>query len=108
MSRVAINRNTDIKEGIWGALDLLDDLANLFQGKYVAIKPNDTWASPDDTTACTQADSVAAVIQYVKKYNPSRIVVTGGSGAAETDDVFSILGIDKVIQREKVEFFDFN
>jgi uncharacterized protein (DUF362 family) len=51
---------------------------------------------------------VEAVIQYVKKFNPSRIVVSGGAGAAETDEVFALLGIDKVIQSEKVEFFDHN
>jgi uncharacterized protein (DUF362 family) len=108
MSKAAIQRNANVKEGIWGALDSLGDLKDLFRGRYVAIKPNDTWASPDDATAVTQADSVEAVIQYVKKYNPSRIIVSGGAGAAETDEVFSLLGIDKVIKREKVEFFDHN
>ncbi|MDD5700966.1 MAG: DUF362 domain-containing protein [Dehalococcoidales bacterium] len=108
MSRAAIVRSAKVKDGIWHALDMLDNLSALFQGKYVAIKPNDTWASSNDTTACTQADSVEAVIQYVKKFNPSRIVVSGGAGAAETDEVFALLGIDKVIQSEKVEFFDHN
>lgn len=108
MSKVAISRSEKVKEGIWEALDSLDNLADLFRDKFVAIKPNDTWASSGDTTACTQADTVAAVIQYVKKYRPSRIVVSGGAGAAETDEVFALLGIDRVIQKENVEFFDHN
>jgi uncharacterized protein (DUF362 family) len=107
-SIVGISRKETIKEGIWEALDMLENLSGLIGGKYVAVKPNDTWASSQDKTACTQADSVEAVIRYVKRYNPSRIVVSGGSGAAETDEVFAILGIDKVIKREGVEFFDHN
>jgi len=108
MSKVAITRNINVGEGIREALDLLDGLPELFRNKYIAIKPNDTWASLDDITACTQADSVEAVIRYVIKHNPSRIVVSGGAGAAETDEVFALLGIDKVIEREGVEFFDHN
>ncbi len=61
MSIVAITRSVNVKEGVWEALGLLDGLEELFQDKYVAIKPNDTWASAEDTTACTQADTVAAL-----------------------------------------------
>jgi uncharacterized protein (DUF362 family) len=66
MSRVAVKRSAEVKEGIGDALDLLANFTDLSQGKYVAIKPNDTWASPDDTIACPQAESVASVIQYAK------------------------------------------
>lgn len=107
-SKVAIVQNQDIGEAIRDALELLDGISVLFEGKHVAIKPNDTWASKDDLTACTQADSVRAMIQYVKRYNQEKITVTGGAGAAETDDVFELLGIDKVIEEEDVEFFDHN
>jgi uncharacterized protein (DUF362 family) len=108
MSGVAIVRNKNIQDGIWEALNLLEDLSPILKGKHVAIKPNDTWASADDTTAVTQADSVEAVVRYVKRFGPSKITVTGGSGAAETHEVFSLLGIDRVIQRERVEYFDHN
>jgi uncharacterized protein (DUF362 family) len=80
----------------------------LFRGKHVAIKPNETWASHRDVSACTQADSVEALIRYVKRFNPARITVTGGAGAEETDTVFKVVGIDEVIRREGVEFFDHN
>jgi len=107
-SKVAIARNKDVEKAIPDALNLIDGLSELFEAKHVAIKPNDTWASSDDLTACTRADSVRATIQYVKRYNPKKITVTGGAGAAETDEVFNLLGIDKVISEEKVEFFDHN
>lgn len=106
-SKVAIAHNADIEKAIHDALNLLD-LSELFNGKHVAIKPNETWASKNDLTACTQADSVKATIQYVKRYNTKKVTVTGGAGAAETDEVFKLLGIDKVIKEEDVEFFDHN
>lgn len=107
-SKVSIVYDLDIKKSIPSALDYLGDISDLFQGKHVAIKPNDTWASPRDITACTQADSVEAVIKYVKRFNPKKITMSGGAGAEETDTVFRYLGIDKIIQQEKVEFFDHN
>lgn len=107
-SKVSIVDNQNVKEAIFTALASLGDLTMLFKDKHVAIKPNETWASVSDVTACTQADSVEAVIQYVKKFEPYKITVTGGSGAAETAQVFRLIGINKVIKREDVEFFDHN
>jgi uncharacterized protein (DUF362 family) len=105
---VALVRDENIERGIGGALELAGNLAPLLVQKHVAIKPNDTWATPADLTACTQADTVRAVIRYVKRFNPSRITVSGGSGAGETQEIFHLLGIDTVIRREGVEFFDHN
>ena len=107
-SRVAVVNQLGIDSAIMEALDLLGSLVDLFENKHVAIKPNETWASPDDLSACTQADSVQAVIRFVKRLNPRKITVSGGSGAGETDQIFEYLGIDKVISEEKVEFFDHN
>jgi uncharacterized protein (DUF362 family) len=107
-STVAVVHETDIAGGIEHALDLLGDLRERLEGKHVAIKPNDTWASRDDLTACTQADTLRAVIRYVKRFAPSQITVTGGAGAAETGDVFALLGLDTVIEEEGVGFFDHN
>lgn len=108
MSIVAISNSSDINTAITESFNALGDLASLFENKHVAIKPNDTWAAMSDKTACTQADSVEAVIQRVKRYKPKKITVTGGSGDGQTDEIFSILGIDKVIKAEAVEFFDHN
>ena len=107
-SRVALTHCAEIESGIRQALDLLGDLGALFEKKHVAIKPNDTWASGDDVTACTQADSVQAVIRYVKKFNPQCITVSGGAGDGQTEEVFRLLGIDRVIREEEVRFFDHN
>ncbi len=107
-NRVSISHNHEIETAVRGALDVLDGLSELFVGKHVAIKPNDTWASREDLTACVQADTVRAVIRYVKGYFPGKITVSGGAGAGETDEIFRLLGIDRVIREEGVEFFDHN
>jgi uncharacterized protein (DUF362 family) len=96
----------DIEKAITQALSRieLDD----FRDRVVAIKPNDTTASDDDKTACTQADSLRATIRFIKTLHPKSIVVTGGSGAKETEDVFRTMGYLDVISQEGVEWFDHN
>ena len=104
---VSIAHNPDdIEKAISAALAevALED----FKDKVVAIKPNDTTAKPSDKTACTQADSLRATIQFVKNLHPKRIVVSGGAGEKETEDVFKVLGYFDVIQSEGVEWFDHN
>ncbi|MFP4164650.1 MAG: DUF362 domain-containing protein [Chitinispirillaceae bacterium] len=107
-SKVSIVHNPRVDRGLAHALEHLGSLSELFNDKHVAIKPNETWASPGDLTACTQADTVKALIRLVKRYRPFKITVTGGSGDGETDQIFGYLGIDKVIFEERVEFFDHN
>lgn len=107
-SSVSLTYDPDIGSAIKSAFEHLQDLEEVFRGKQVAIKPNDTWASPRDLTPCTQADTLRAVIRRVKEYHPKSIVVSGGAGAAETGDIFRYLGLDTVIEEEGVEFFDHN
>jgi uncharacterized protein (DUF362 family) len=107
-STVAIIDNFDMAQAIPEALDQLSGLADLFVGKKVAIKPNDTWASREDTSACTQGDTLRAVIRYVKGFKPDSITVTGGAGAAQTDQVFTYTGMMDAINDEGAGFFDHN
>src|SRR4051794_37496994 len=76
----------------------LDD----FRDKVVAIKPNDTTATEQDKTACTQADTLRATIRFIKTLHPKTIIVTGGAGAMKTEDVFKVLGYPEVIASEGV------
>jgi uncharacterized protein (DUF362 family) len=107
MPSVAIAHSTEIGAAIRNALDNLP-LDGLIRGRHVAIKPNDTWASEDDTTGVTQPDTLRAVIRYVKGLEPAKITVTGGSGNAETEDVFRIAGLMDVVDDEGLAFFDHN
>ncbi len=107
MSAVAITHNTNIETAISNALERLD-VEPLVRGKLVAVKPNDTWASAEDTTGVTQPDSLRAVLRYVKGFGPRELVVTGGSGAGETDEIFRIAGLMDVVEQEGASFFDHN
>ena len=106
-SVVSIAQNEDIAHALDQCLGALP-LADLLDGRLVAIKPNETYASRRDTTGVTQADTLRAAVRFVKRFRPRRIVVTGGAGAAQTEDVFKLTGIMDVIREESVEFFDHN
>src|SRR5438093_5960091 len=108
MPDIVITRNrTDIGSAIEEALAEIA-LEPIVAGKVVAVKPNDTWASKDDTTGITQPDTLRAVLRTVKRHHPREIVVTGGAGAAETDDVFRIGGLMEVVEAEGATFCDHN
>jgi len=108
MSTVAITQDTEfIGQAIFDALEALD-LEDLFTDRLVAIKPNDTAATPTNISGVTHADTLQATIRFVKQFNPRHIVVSGGAGASQTSDVFEWAGMMDVIRREGVEFFDHN
>ncbi len=108
MATVVITQNVyDIEKAIAEALEYIP-LESLVSDRRVAIKPNDTWASADDTTGVTQADTLRAVLRAVKHFGPRELVVSGGAGAAQTEDVFRITGMMRVIEEEGAAFFDHN
>jgi uncharacterized protein (DUF362 family) len=107
MSRVVITQNDEIGRAISEALGHLE-IKPLIRGKVVAVKPNETYASSSDTTGVTQPDTLRAVLQYLKKFQPKELIVSGGSGAAKTGEVFETVGLMQVVREEGVEFFDHN
>ena len=107
MTVVALTKQADIGRALQEALGLLD-IGSLITGKLVAVKPNETWASAEDRTGVTQPDTLRAVLRHVKQFGPRELVVTGGAGAAETEDVFRIAGLMAVVEEEGAEFFDHN
>ena len=100
------NQPSDVEKAIETALGRIS--LGDFRDKIIAIKPNDTTATVGDKTACTQADTLRATIRFLKTLHPTTIVVTGGAGKMETEDVFKILGYPEVIESEGVEWFDPN
>ncbi|HZO89884.1 MAG TPA: DUF362 domain-containing protein [Chthonomonadaceae bacterium] len=107
MPAVVITQNDAIEKAINAALDPIP-LEGLVRGKRVAVKPNDTWASEKDKTGVTQPDTLRAVLRRLKAYGPRELVVSGGAGAAETEDVFRIAGLMEVVEQEGATFFDHN
>src|SRR5256885_11861112 len=98
---------TDITKAIDEALSAIA-LEPLVSGKRVAVKPNDTCASADDTTGITQPDTLRAVLRAIQRFAPRELVVTGGAGAAETADVFRLGGLMDVVEQEGASFVDHN
>lgn len=107
MAAVVITQNNVITEAIDEALQRVS-LELLVKDKLVAVKPNDTWASAEDRSGVTQPDTLRAVLRHLKAYGPRDLVVTGGSGAAETEDVFRIAGLMDVVEEEGATFRDHN
>ena len=107
MAVVVITQDDAIEQAIHAALQPIA-LEPLVRNKLVAVKPNDTWASAQDKTGVTQPDTLRAVLRHVKQYRPRELVVTGGAGAAETEDVFRIAGLMDVVEEEGATFFDHN
>src|SRR3954470_5319454 len=103
---ITVNR-TDIGAAIEDALSAVA-LEPLVTGKVVAVKPNDTWASEDDRTGITQADTLLAVLQIMKRFNPRELIVTGGAGAGETDEVFRVGGLMDAVHEAGAVFVDHN
>jgi uncharacterized protein (DUF362 family) len=107
VARVVITHNEDIELAIREALGYFG-LEPLVRGKLVAVKPNETYATPENRSAVTQPDTLRAVLRYLKQFGPRQLVVSGGAGAAETDEVFRLVGLMDVVEQEGAEFFDHN
>ncbi len=107
MPAVVITHDMDISKAIGSALHRID-VEPLVRGKLVAVKPNDTTASQEDRTGVTQPDTLRAVPRYVKQFGPRELVVTGGSGAGQTGEVFRVAGLMEVVEQEGATFFDHN
>src|SRR5947208_2081711 len=107
MAEVVVTQNEAIEEAVAEALGHLP-LAGLVGGKRVAVKPNDTWASAEDRTGVTQPDTLRAVLRHLKRLGPRELVVTGGAGADETEEVFRVAGLMDVVEEEGATFFDHN
>ena len=97
----------DIGRAIAEALSHID-IEPVVRGKLVAVKPNETWATKDDTSAVTQGDTLRAVLRRVKQLAPRELIVTGGAGAAETEDVFRHSGMMEAVSAEGATFVDHN
>ena len=107
MTTVAITHDDNIDTAIHDALEHLD-CEELVRGKIVAIHPNDTWASAEDKTAVTQPDTLRATLRYLIQFEPKDLIVTGGSGAGETDEIFRVAGLMEVVEEAGATFFDHN
>ena len=104
---VAIERDDAIETAIERALSSIE-VESKVRGRVVAVKPNETSASADDASGVTQPDTLRAVLRRCAALNPARLIVTGGAGAGETDEIFELTGLMRVVREEGAEFVDHN
>jgi uncharacterized protein (DUF362 family) len=78
MTDVVIAQHDDIAVAVADVLRHIP-LAALVTDKRVAVKPNETYASSDDTTGITQPDTLRAVLRAVRAHSPRELIVTGGA-----------------------------
>ena len=45
-------------------------------------------------------DTLQAVLRFIKHYHPKELLVTGGSGAGQTDEIFTVAGLMDVVLRK--------
>jgi uncharacterized protein (DUF362 family) len=107
MTVVSVTQNGSIERAISDALDHLP-VESLVRDRRIAVKPNETWASADDTTGVTQPDTLRAVLRYLKRYAPRELIVSGGAGATQTAEVFRYARLTEVVEEEGAIFFDHN
>lgn len=107
MVPVIITHNTAIESAIQEGLAEIP-FGEKLRGKIVAVKTNETYADESDQSGVTQADTLRGVLKWVKAFEPAQLIVTGGAGAAETDEVFRLTGMMDVVEEEGAEFFDHN
>jgi uncharacterized protein (DUF362 family) len=108
MVAVAIAHDpSSIEAALEQALGLLE-LEHLVRRRLVAVKPNETWASAEDTTGVTQPDTLRGVLRALRRLRPRELVVSGGAGAAETDEVFRHARLTQVLEQEGCALFDHN
>jgi uncharacterized protein (DUF362 family) len=107
MPEVVIIKNENIEAGVAEALGHID-IEPLVRGKLVAVKANETWASEDDKTGVTQPDTLRAVLRHLKQFSPRELVVTGGAGAGDTEEIFRLVGLMDVVDEASATFFDHN
>lgn len=106
-SFVSIIRSNTEQASIKEALDLLPISEIIHKDERVVITPNWVTAKPPSTAVTVGPETLRALIQYIKEYQPKEIIIATGSGE-DTVNVFHKVGYDKIIEEEKVTFVDLN
>ena len=70
------------------------------RGKLVAVKPNETWAVAGGHDRRHPADTLRGGSAGAEALRARELVVSGGAGAAETEEVFRDAGLMDVIEQE--------
>src|SRR5271157_2222119 len=97
----------DVSAAVNQALDLIDAKKLMREGMTIVLKANLLAVKPPEKAVCTHPEVVRAVIQWLKQFQPKRVVVTdssgGGANIGDTERALAESGIKKVCEDENVE-----
>ncbi|NVM17485.1 MAG: DUF362 domain-containing protein [Candidatus Lokiarchaeota archaeon] len=106
ITKVAIQKikNEDVKTSVFSALELIN-AQQLMQkdNMVVLLKPNILMGKPAERAVNTHPEVVRAVIQWVKKFNPSAIYVSDSAGGQKpgiTETAMKESGIQDICEEE--------
>ena len=105
---IAITKSSDEVLAINECFELLNATGLIHSDDVVVITPNWVQKQRPETGIVVGTESLRAILQFVKKQNPKRIVVATGSGQRDTSEIMKFSGFDKIIEEEGVEFVDLN
>lgn len=109
-SNVSITNNENEPGAVSRGLDLINAGECIKRDSIVVISPN--WVNykkPHPSSGVTVGtDTFRFMLQWIKQFNPKRIIVGTGSGNGDSKGVMKALGYERIIQEEGVEFVDFN
>ena len=103
--------NDDVKSAVFKALNMInaEKLMNK-DNMLVVLKPNLLIGKPPERAVCTHPEIVRSVIQWVKQFDPLKIIVcdsAGGQKPGVTEAAMKDSGIEKVCEEEGVECIPF-
>ncbi|TET01083.1 MAG: DUF362 domain-containing protein [Promethearchaeota archaeon] len=105
-TKVAIQKikNEDVKTSVFSALELINAKVLMQKDNMVVLlKPNILMGKPAERAVNTHPEVVRAVIQWVKKFNPSKIYVcdsAGGQKPGITEIAMKESGIQNICEEE--------
>jgi uncharacterized protein (DUF362 family) len=105
---IGIVKNNNESIAITEALNLIGADKLISNDDVVVLTPN--WVQPNkpETGDVVGPESLRTIIQFIKRSNPKRIVIATGSAGKSTPEVMKIVGYEKIIIQENVEFVDLN
>lgn len=107
-SIVAIGKNENEQLAIRQALELLPLEGVINSDDIIVITVNLVNMNAPEKAVVIGPESLREIIRFFKEHKPKRIVIAGGSGSSQTEDILNRFGHREVINGEGVEFVDLN
>lgn len=105
---LAITRHSYEGEALVQAIELLPHTQLFRPGDTIVIVPNLVKNLPPATGTISGPGTLARLLQYLRDFQPARLVVAAGSGGDPTPQVLAQQGFQEVISAAGAQFVDLN